>query len=232
MLRVLVLAAESSIDPIDGGYPTFLSEIKNKTLLQHWVDHASTLDANLSLAVSAIDAKQFKLEQLVNLNHLNLDVYQLFGKTAGASCTALLATDSFAQEDELLILNGNEYLEFDFAKIINKFKMTQAGAGLVYFNSAHPRYSFVKLDSSNFVTEAAEKTPISNHATIGFYWFSSMEMFRNAAMMQIKKRSSYQDKYFICPSFNELILKGILVSAVEISPSEFKSLKTQRQALS
>ena len=78
-------------------------------------------------------------------------------KLRGAACTALLAAGPIDNEDELLIVNGNEFLDSNFSEIINGFRQRKLDAGIVTFRAIHPRYSYVRLDDSELVVEAAEK---------------------------------------------------------------------------
>ncbi len=42
--------------------------------------------------------------------------------TAGAACTALLAIGYIDNDDELLILNGNELIDMDYLTIVTSFR--------------------------------------------------------------------------------------------------------------
>ena len=42
------------------------------------------------------------------------------------------------------------------------YVISSCDAGVITFESVHPRWSYVRLDSENRVTETAEKRPISN----------------------------------------------------------------------
>ncbi len=61
---------------------------------------------------------------------------------------------------------------------------------MVIFPDVHPRWSFVKCDADGNVIEAAEKRPISNLATEGFYYFGSGAAFVEAAEAMILKDAS------------------------------------------
>jgi dTDP-glucose pyrophosphorylase len=93
----------------------------------------------------------------------------------------------------------------------------------------HPRYSFVRLDSEGRVIEAAEKNPISPHAIAGVYWFRSGSLFVSAAKDMIRKDARVNDKFFISPSLNELVLQHKKINAYRIEPAQYRPLKTQSQ---
>lgn len=231
MLNILVLAAQAISDPMDQGYPSFLSEIKGKTLLQIWIDQSEKLGARLHLAVTRKDIERFHLKDLVSNNELPVTMHEIPAQTGGATCTALLASAGFEADDSLLLLNGNEFLDIDFANAIDSFKGRDAVGGLVYFDSVHPRYSYIRLSSEGFVIEASEKTPISRNATAGFYWFSRVGDFFVAAESQLLKDSNVSGQFYICPLFNELVLRGGRVDALRVEKDVFRPMKTLRQTM-
>ncbi len=232
MLNVLVLAAEDIADPMDPAYPSFLAEISESTPLQNWIYNAGKLEAKLHLAVSTQDIEKYRLVELMSSNQFPVNLVEIRGRTAGATCTALLAAADLDQGDSLLVLNGNEFLTFDFSQVIQEFNSKYADAGVAYFESVHPRYSFVRLNEHGEVTEASEKKPISRNATAGFYWFNRVEDFVTAAESELLKNSTIEGNFYICPLFNELILEGKVVQSHQIKTSDYKPLKSARQVAS
>lgn len=231
MTNLLVLAAESSSDPKDGDYPVFLNDFFGMSLLEQWLLEARKLHGKLLLAVDEVDSKKWHLKEAIMQAQPNAELFNLTGKTSGATSTALLAlADSgFDFESPLLVLNGNEKLDFDFSKVIQYFLESDSDAGLVYFDSIHPRYSYARIDEQGNVQETAEKVPISRNATAGFYWFRTIEIFRFAAESQLLKRNQSFGKFYICPLMNEIILTGGKVSSYKINSSQFVPMKSERQ---
>jgi dTDP-glucose pyrophosphorylase len=147
----------------------------------------------------------------------------------GAACSALMAVDQINNEEELLLISADEYITEDVADIVKGFRKNKYDAGTVIFESVHPRYSYVNLDKNNLVLEAAEKNPISNNATVGLYWFKHGYDFVEGSMNSIRKDSSVMGNYYICPVFNELILKQKKIFAHKIDVSSYHPIKSQRQ---
>lgn len=231
MLNILVLAAQEIADPMDHGYPAFLTEINGKTLLQIWIDQAEKLSARLHLAVSKQDIQRFSIRDLILNNGLPIILHEIPEKTGGATCTALLALACENPTESLLILNGNEFVDIDFAQTIQHFTSLDARGGVVYFESVHPRYSYIRLSKDGWVIQASEKTPISKNATAGFYWFSELSLFVVAAESQLLKDARVDGRFYICPLFNELILRGEPVAATKVPNDLFRPMKTVRQTL-
>jgi NDP-sugar pyrophosphorylase family protein len=128
-------------------------------------------------------------------------------------------------DDDLLILNADEFIRYNFNDAVNFFKRNNFDAGVITFKSIHPKYSYVDVNDLGFVIEAREKNPISVHATAGFYWFKSKKIFIDSAEEMIVKTNDLQNKFYICPIFNELILKGLTVGSIEINSKDFIPFK-------
>ncbi|WP_426110389.1 glycosyltransferase family 2 protein [Massilia sp. PWRC2] len=230
MMNILILAANDFHDNRDSGYPLALSEVNGKTLLQHLTEQCnSILGAHLTLAVNELDCKKWHLDNVVRLLAPEANVVQIRRATSGAACTALLAISDFSSEQPLLIVNGNELLDIDFNTVINQFLRAEYDAGVVIFPSVHPRYSYVRLDEQQLVVECAEKNPISNHATVGFYWFRRGRDFVESAQQTIFKHAHVDGKYYICPTLNEMVLRQARIGVHRIDAQHFHPLKSERQ---
>lgn len=230
MTNVLVLSANDATDPEDAGYPICLTEFGNSTLLENIATQVSVLEkAKLTIALRDVDIRRWHFKELIQNFDVVSNLFPIIGSTGGATCTALLSSAGMDREEPLLILNGNEYLDFDFMSTIRQFESESADAGLVYFDSVHPRYSYARIDEKGYVLETAEKRPISRNATVGFYWFKTASIFIENASRQLLKRASVDGKYYICPVMNEIILAGGEVKSLKINQEQFTPLKTQRQ---
>jgi NDP-sugar pyrophosphorylase family protein len=230
MTNVLILAANELHDDRDSGYPLCLTEVNGKTLIQHLTDKCSAIaDVKLTLAVREEDCKRWHLDNVVRLLSPDSKVLQVRRRTGGAACTALLAISTIDSEEPLLILNGNELIDVEFSAVISNFVNADYDAGVVVFPSVHPRYSYVKLNEHGLIVECAEKNPISNHATVGFYWFRRGRDFVEAAQQTILKSAHTDGQYYICPTMNELVLRQARMGIYSIEAQQFHPLKSERQ---
>jgi len=94
---------------------------------------------------------------------------------------------------------------------------TGSDGGILTFESYHPKWSFAKTDESGFVTEVAEKNPISNNATVGLYYWKHGSQFVEYAESMIAKDLRVNNEFYICPVYNEAIQDGkkIVTSRVQ-----------------
>lgn len=154
------------------------------------------------------------------------EVVELNRKTGGATCTVLTAVDYFNDDNDLLIVNSDQYLDSDINEFIDFSRNSKANGSILTFQSNHPRWSYAKLDKNGMVIETAEKKVISNHATAGIYYFSSGLEFVQAASSMIEKQITYNGDYYICPVYNELVLQGKPVKTWEIERDKMHGMGT------
>ena len=77
--------------------------------------------------------------------------------------------------------------------------------GIVTFKSTHPKWSFAKLNNDGLVTEVAEKNPISDTATVGFYYWKKGSDFVKYAEEMINENIRVNNEFYVCPVFNQAI---------------------------
>ncbi len=86
-----------------------------------------------------------------------------------------------------------------------KMQETDADGGIVTFTATHPKWSFAKIDDNGLVTEVAEKNPISDIATVGYYFWKHGSDFVKYAENMINKNIRVNKELYVCPVFNEAI---------------------------
>lgn len=202
-------------------------EIDGRPLVEHAVRGLRAIGgARFVFVIRKDDDLRFHLRDVLHLLDPDAVVVRADGETAGAACTALLAVEHIADDEELLIANADQILDFDVAAAIDDFRARDLDGGTVVFDSVHPRWSFVKTGPDDLVVEAAEKRPISRSATAGLYYFRRGRDFVEAAQRMIRKGASVNGGYFVCPAFNEMILGQRRIGVVRIRREEYISLAT------
>lgn len=151
-------------------------------------------------------------------------IVKVKGITQGAACSALMARNLIESDDELIIANSDQFIE---QKAMDDFlkKCTPTFSGVIMtFESTHPKWSYVRLDSGGIVLEVAEKKVISNNATAGIYYFNRGRDFVWAVDNMIQKDIRTNGEFYIAPSFNELRLGGRNIITYEIESKNMHGL--------
>lgn len=227
MKIVIPIAGKSSFfDNNTYPFSRSLIEIKGKSMIQHVIENISSIrkDFEFVFIINSEDCKKFHLHNILKLLSKNASIIKVNGETKGALCSVLLGIEHINNDEELIICNGDQIIDCDLNKAILSFEEKQSDAGLITFESVHPRWSYVRFDDKKeFIVETAEKRPISNNAIAGFYYFKKGKDFIKAATRSIEKGSDVNGLYYIAPSINQLILKNKKINAFKIDSSKYKS---------
>jgi dTDP-glucose pyrophosphorylase len=176
-------------------------------MIQVVVDNLN-LDAHFIYVVQSSHRIKYNLDTLLNLITPNCSIIEVNGLTEGAACTALLAKDLINNNNPLFFANSDQYVEWNSSEFMYKMQETNFDGGIVTFQSTHPKWSFVKLDENNFASMVAEKNPISNLATVGYYFWKKGLDFVKYAEQMIKNDIRVNNEFYVCPVFNEAINDG------------------------
>ena len=232
MINILVpMAGRSQHFPeSEYPFPKPLIEIGAKTMIEHVVANLATADANVRFifVLASTDCRKFHLDSTLNIiTDYQCDLIKLDNDTKGAACSALMAISHIANETPLIIANSDQLFEKPISQLIERIR--DADAGVVTFESVHPRWSYVRLDRHGFVSETAEKRPISRHAIAGIYYFRQGNDFVNAAMRMIRKDSSVNGRFYIAPCLNEMILDSKKIRTTEIEANCYHTFYTPQK---
>jgi len=205
-LNVLIPMAGEGSRFSKAGYtfPKPLIDVKGKPMIQVVVENLN-MDANFIFVVRKEHREKYNLDSLLKLIAPNCQIVETDGLTEGAACTALLAKDFIDNDNPLFFANSDQFVEWDSNEFMYKMNETNADGGIVSFTATHPKWSFAKIDENGLVTEVAEKDPISDIATVGYYWWKNGSDFVKYAEQMIENDLRINNEFYVCPVFNEAI---------------------------
>jgi HAD superfamily hydrolase (TIGR01509 family) len=205
-LNVLIPMAGAGSRFEQAGYtfPKPLIEVRNKPMIQVVVENLN-LDANYIYVVQKAHREKYNLDTLLNLLTPGCKIVETDGLTEGAACTALLAKEYIDNDNPLFFANSDQFVEWDSNEFMYKMQETDADGGIVTFTATHPKWSFAKTDENGLVTEVAEKNPISDIATVGYYYWKHGSDFVKYAEQMIEKNIRVNNEFYVCPVFNQAI---------------------------
>jgi dTDP-glucose pyrophosphorylase len=232
MMNVVVLFSGSSAAFKEAGYgfPKNLADVAGRPLVQTVLEHLGglqALDAKFICLLRREENRTSHTGAVIQLAMPAATIVELAAETSGAACSALLAVKHIDNDSPLVIVNGDQLLlDVDLAAAVLELQKRKLDGGILVFEDLHPRWSFVKCDEQGLVIETAEKRPISKLATAGFYYFARGSDFVAGATSMIKKDAHVNGLFYICPVYNELILRQKKVGVQKVPKEAYRTLST------
>ena len=205
-LTVLIPMAGAGSRFQQAGYtfPKPLIDVRGKPMIQLVVENLN-IKANYVYVVQKEHREKYNLDTLLNLITPNCKIVEVDKLTEGAACTALLAKEHINKDTPLFFANSDQFVEWDSNEFLYKMNETNADGGIVSFRATHPKWSFAKVDEKGLVTEVAEKNPISDIATVGYYYWKKGSDFVKYAEDMIEKDIRVNNEFYVCPVLNQAI---------------------------
>jgi HAD superfamily hydrolase (TIGR01509 family) len=216
-MNVLVpmAGAGSRFEQAGYSFPKPLIEVNGKPMIQVVVENLN-IDANYIFVVQKSHREKYNLDSLLNLITPNCKVIEVDEITEGAACTALLAKEHINNDSPLFFANSDQFAQWDSNEFMYKMNETDADGGIVTFKNCHPKWSFARVDKKNNVSEVAEKNPISDNATVGYYYWKHGSDFVKYAEQMIQKNIRVNNEFYVCPVFNEAIADNKIIKSFNI----------------
>ena len=197
--------AGSRFEQMGYTFPKPLIEVNGKPMIQVVVENLN-IDAKHIFIVQKSHYEKYNLKYLLNLiTNNNCEIVQVDGITEGAACTTLLAKKFIDNDEPMVMANSDQFLEWDSNEFMYSMVADDVDGGIVSFEATHPKWSLAKLGDGGFVSEVAEKKPISNIATVGVYYWRRGSDYVKYAEQMIDKDIRTNNEFYVCPVYNEAI---------------------------
>lgn len=197
-------------------FPKPLIDVRGKPMIQVVVENLN-IDATFIYVVQKEHRIKYNLDTLLNLITPNCKIVEVEGITEGAACTTLLAKEFINNDEPLVMANSDQFIEWDSNEFMYKMVEQNLDGGIVTFRATHPKWSFAKIDSHGYVTEVAEKNPISDIATVGIYYWKHGSDYVKYAEQMIEKNIRVNNEFYICPVFNQALQNKKKIKTFDIS---------------
>lgn len=228
-MQILIPIAGPSnfFKPDDYPFPKPLIEVDGKPMIENVIENLDSISGDIEyiFVVPQSFIANFSLDSALKfITNDRCKIVSLKNPTAGALCSCLMAIDEIDEDKPLIIANGDQIINADLKNIIENFKKGKAEAGVISFDSVHPRWSYIQVDKKNEVLQAEEKRVISKNALAGFYYFQKAKSFFDVAMRSIEADQNTNGMYYIAPTLNYLVLDGKKVMSHAIDKDSYHSL--------
>ena len=228
MIRIVVPMGGEGKRFAERGYtfPKPLVEIAGRPMIEIVVGNLTPREEHQFVFVCREEHHQkFALFDVLRLIAPGCRVIGMRQPTAGALCSVLLAMEELNNDEELLVANADQFIDVPIDNFLKSARSKNWDGYMMTFPSTHPKWSYAREENGEVVA-VAEKRPISHHATVGLYYFRCARDFIAAAESMLLKNASLGGEFYVCPVYNELILKGKKIGILPIKREEMHSLGT------
>ena len=151
-MKVLIPMAGAGSRFEQAGYtfPKPLIDVNGKPMIQVVVENLN-IDAEHIFIVQKTHYEKYNLQETLNQISPNCKIVQVDGLTEGAACTTLLAKEYINNNEPLVMANSDQYVDWDSNEFMYSMVGDGVDAGILSFPSAHPKWSYAKLDEDGFV---------------------------------------------------------------------------------
>jgi dTDP-glucose pyrophosphorylase len=151
-------------------------------------------------------------------------IVQCDSVTEGPASTTLLAEYYINNNKPLVIANCDQIIGISLNRVFDNFYRSECDGGIITFPSTDSKWSYAKVGDDNYVSEVAEKNPISEHATAGIYYWRRGSDYVKYVKKMIEKNVRVNNEFYVCPVYNEAIQDSKKIVIHEISSNEMYGL--------
>ena len=210
MLQILIPVSDDKIffPKEEYFFPKPIIEVLNKPLIIQVISHLEKiLNPERFIFVIPRDLEDsFSLSNIIELSaSIKTKFFIRKGETSGGLSSCLLASD-LIEDGEVIVANMDEIIDVDLNETIKIFRKKNASAGVISYESSHPRWSYAIINSKNEVGFCAEKKVISKNALAGFYYFQSRDIFIDSCSKVLLEDNSLDGNFYLSSAINQIIL--------------------------
>jgi len=188
--------------------------IDGKPMIQ-WVFEnlsAPNINTNFICVIRSEHDTAFNIKEHLEALDSRVQVVYADALTDGAACTCLLAKHLIEDDTPLLIANSDQFVEWDASEFYAVALSSGRDGTVLCFH--HPRelndtkWSYAKLDQNENITDIQEKKVISEHATVGLYFWNKGSDFVRCAEKMISRSILVNGEFYVAPVYNEGVNDG------------------------
>lgn len=144
--------------------------------------------------------------------------------TDGAAETALIAKDFINNDDELIIANCDQILNWNEESMLKKVR--RYDAGLVCIRDNDPKHSYARLNGYGLVEEVVEKEVVSDLALTGIHYWKKGQYFVESAEQMLKENLRSKDEFYIGPTYTTLAQQDKKIGVYMVNSHEISFVGT------
>lgn len=192
------------------GYTTIkqLLDLNGRPVLSYLVDNFRCPHARFTFLFQKkhLAIHRAEIERVLDAEDIEYQLIEVDGRTDGAVSTSLLAMTHVDLNDELIIANSDQYIDWNIQSFLDYVRHHDAvGAMPIFINTAREnKWSFVSMDESG-ISAVRAKDPFTPYAVVGIYYFRTGADFYLYSTRMIAADKRVNGEFYVCPVYNEVL---------------------------
>jgi NDP-sugar pyrophosphorylase family protein len=201
--------------------------VDGKTLIEHAIQSLD-VEGHYIFITKKYENEEYnkRLTKIFNDLVPSFTEIQVYGKQYGTSYSSLHAKDYIDNDDELIITNCDQILDWDSKDFLNVCRSIGDGAVLLHESESH-KHSYALIEEGKII-KLAEKNPISNSALVGLHYWKKGKDFVSSAERLITDLLSSGKESYVSLTYNYLINDKKTIIPYFIESNQYTSLGTPR----
>ena len=228
MINIVIPMAGAGSRFAKAGYtkPKPFIDVLGKPMICHVLDNLKMPQARFILLVRAEHYENER--ETINwiTKHYYSEVVLIDKLTEGAACTVLHAHRLINDDTPLLIANSDQIVDMDIEDYIDDSDNRNLDGSVLCFEDNDTKWSYAKLDENGMITMIREKEVISEHATVGIYYFKRGRDFVENAIDMFVRNERVNNEFYVAPVYNYAIEKGGKFGIYSIDKTQMHGIGT------
>ena len=175
-----------------------------------------------------ITRAEHNLTQVIHSYYPDAHVIEIDYTTEGTACTLLLAKLHWKDGDSIFVSNCDQHVDWNY----NTDWASHTGAIAVFdCPDRNPKWSYAQTDEYNHVTRVAEKDPISDLATVGWYYWRDGRDLEASIHNMMLANDRVNNEFYTCPTYNHLIAHEDDATVVVFAVDKMQGIGTPEDLL-
>jgi dTDP-glucose pyrophosphorylase len=202
--------------------PKHLLKINDKTLIELAIE-----SLNIEGKYYFIIRKDNEIEDNTELINIlkkvkpDCEIIEINYVTEGPASTCYLVKDIICHENELIITNCDQVLEYDSNRFLNQTRNSNLDCSVLTYSSIDKKNSFIRLNNNGKAEEIKEKVVISNTALVGVHYFKKTKYFIETYEEIFKENIRAENgEFYLSTICNQLIQNKYKVGHIPLLENE------------
>jgi len=206
--------------------PKPLIDVCGKPMIQHAIETLGFNNWQFIFVIRKYENLKYndQLKELLESITTNPIIHEIDFDTEGATHTCLQVKDLIDNDDELIITNCDQILNWKPNTFLFGMRMRGVDGGILTYTSTDLKNSFAKCTIDRLVIQIAEKKAISDIALVGLHYWKKGSDFVWSAEKLMEHEDKTKNEYYIAPTYNELIKTGKNIYTYHINKDDYISL--------